>query len=88
MMEQTVKIEKGVNLRRTEITVFTYLIQELCAPLVAFIAYFLEQAGLLPAASFDFGMGEYALAIVGVFVTWSLVPKVGRRTLLLAGTDS
>ncbi|KAJ5218758.1 Maltose permease MAL61 [Penicillium cinerascens] len=99
MMEQTVKIEnemktsssywdlfKGVNLRRTEIAVFTYLIQELCAPLVAFIVYFLEQAGLPSAASFDFGMGEYALAVVGVFVAWYLVPKVGRRTLLLNGT--
>lgn len=99
MMEQTVKIEnemrasssywdlfKGVNLRRTEITVFTYLIQELCAPLVAYIVYFLEQSGLPSAASFDFGMGEYALAIVGVFVAWYLVPKTGRRTLLLAGT--
>ncbi|KAJ5098564.1 Maltose permease MAL61 [Penicillium argentinense] len=99
MMEQTVKIEnemkstssywdlfKGVNLRRTEVTVFTYLIQELCAPLVAYIVYFLEQAGLPATASFNFGMGEYTLAIVGVFVAWYLVPKIGRRTLLLAGT--
>jgi SP family general alpha glucoside:H+ symporter-like MFS transporter len=99
MMEHTVKIEnemkasssywdlfKGVNLRRTEIAVLTYLIQELCAPLVAYIVYFLEQAGLPSAASFDFGMGEYALAIVGVFIAWYLVPKVGRRTLLLNGT--
>lgn len=99
MMEQTVKIEnemkatssyldlfKGVNLRRTEVTVCTYLIQELCAPLVAYIVYFLEQAGLPATSSFDFGMGEYALAIVGVFIAWYLVPKVGRRTLLLSGT--
>ncbi|KAJ5897973.1 Maltose permease MAL61 [Penicillium tannophilum] len=99
MMEHTIKIEnemkatsnywdlfKGVNLRRTEITVFVYLIQELCAPLVSYIVYFLEQAGLASAASFDFGMGEYALAIVGVFIAWFLVPKVGRRTLLLTGT--
>ncbi|KAJ5973498.1 Maltose permease MAL61 [Penicillium waksmanii] len=99
MMEQTVKIEnemkttssywdlfKGVNLRRTEVTVGTYLIQELCAPLVAYIVYFLEQAGLPATSSFDFGMGEYALAIVGVFIAWYLVPKVGRRTLVLTGT--
>lgn len=77
---------KGVDLRRTEITVMTYTIQELCAPLVAYIVYFLEQAGLTSAASFDFGMGEYALAIVGVFVAWYLTPKMGRRTLLLLGT--
>ena len=99
MMEHTVKIENemkvsstywdlfnGVDLRRTEIAVFAWLIQELCAPLVSYIVYFLEQAGLASTASFDFGMGEYALAIVGVFIAWYLVPKVGRRTLLLYGT--
>lgn len=99
MMVHTVKIEnemdtsssyldlfRGVNLRRTELTVFTYVIQELCAPLVAYIVYFLEEAGLSSAAAFDFGMGEYALAIVGVMIAWYLAPRVGRRTLLLAGT--
>ncbi|CAN6674928.1 maltose permease Mal61p [Trichomonascus vanleenenianus] len=99
MMIHTTKIEnemsisstywdlfKGVDLRRTEITVFTYLIQQLCAPLVGYIVYFLEQSGLPPTDSFDFGMGEYALAIIGVGVSWCLVPRVGRRTLLLCGT--
>ncbi|KAJ5719366.1 Maltose permease MAL61 [Penicillium malachiteum] len=99
MMEHTVKIEnemkssstywdlfKGVDLRRTEITVFVYLIQELCAPLVSYIVYFLEQAGLSSSVSFDFGMGEYSLAIIGVFIAWFLVPRTGRRTLLLTGT--
>ncbi|RFU27222.1 hypothetical protein B7463_g9101, partial [Scytalidium lignicola] len=99
MMMYTVKIEnemkssssyldlfKGFDLRRTEITVLTYIIQELCAPLVGHVVYFLEQAGLESSASFDFGMGEYALAIIGVFIACYLVPKVGRRTLLLVGT--
>lgn len=99
MMVHTVQIEnemkststywslfKGVDLRRTEITVFTYVIQELCAPLVSYIVYFLEQSGLKSTSSFDFGIGEYALAIVGVFVAWYLVPRMGRRTLLLMGT--
>lgn len=99
MMVHTVKVEnemesnssyldlfRGYDLRRTEITVFTYLIQQLCAPLVAYIVYFLEQAGLSAEYSFDFGVGEYALAILGVFVAWFLVPRVGRRTLLLSGT--
>ncbi|KAL3476142.1 general substrate transporter [Aspergillus californicus] len=99
MMVHTVHLEKemkasssyrslftGVDLRRTEITILTYAIQELCAPLVAYIVYFLEQAGVPSTSSFDFGMGEYALAIVGVFVSWFLVPRMGRRTLLLLGT--
>lgn len=99
MMAYTVKIEnemqtsssyldmfKGYDLRRTEIAVWTYAIQEICAPLVGQVVYFLEQAGLPSSASFDFGMGEYALAILGVFIAWYLAPKVGRRTLLLSGT--
>lgn len=99
MMVHTVKIEnemkssssywdlfKGFDLRRTEVTVLTYLIQELCAPLVSYVVYFLEQAGLPSTASFDFGIGQYALAICGVFVAWSLTPRLGRRTLLLWGT--
>lgn len=98
MMVYTVKIEdemkssssymelfKNVDLRRTEITLLTYLMQAITAPLVGYIVYFLEQAGLEATVSFDFAMGEYSLAIVGVFVAWSLVPNVGRRTLLLWG---
>ncbi|KAH8646842.1 maltose permease [Xylariales sp. PMI_506] len=77
---------KGVDLRRTEIAVLTYLIQELCAPLVAYIVYFLEQAGLPTAASYDFAMGEYSLAIVGVFIVFYLSSRVGRRKLILSGT--
>lgn len=77
---------RGLDLRRTEITVLTYVIQELVTPLVSYIVYFLEQAGVSSTSSFDFAMGEYALAIVGVFIAWYLVSKVGRRTLFLAGT--
>ncbi|KAJ6014225.1 hypothetical protein N7540_008816 [Penicillium herquei] len=77
---------KGVNLRRTEICVWTYSVQVWCAALVAYIVFFLEEAGLPDTASFDFGMGEYALAIVGVLVAFYFVPRVGRRTLLLYGT--
>lgn len=76
---------KNVDLRRTEITLCTYLLQQVTAALVGYIVYFLEEAGLPATVSFDFGCGEYALAILGVFVAWSLVPRVGRRTLLLWG---
>ncbi|KAF7556262.1 hypothetical protein G7Z17_g1519 [Cylindrodendrum hubeiense] len=102
MMIYTVKIEnemnttssykdlfKGVNLRRTEITVFTYVIQEICAPLVSYVVYFLQQAGVPTTSAFEFGMGQYSLAIVGVFIAWYITyrfPTVGRRTLLLTGT--
>lgn len=72
MMGYTVRIEnemkttssywdlfKGVNLRRTEITVFTYVVQELCVPLVSYIVYFLKQAGIPTAMSFNFGIIQY-----------------------------
>ncbi|EHL00806.1 putative Maltose permease MAL61 [Glarea lozoyensis 74030] len=99
MMEYTIKIEnemettssywdlfKGVNLRRTEITVLTYVVQELCVPLVSYIVYFLKQAGLPTSMSFTFGIIQYALAILGVVIAWFLTPRIGRRTLILCGT--
>ena len=97
MIEYTINIEKdinsknssywelfqGINLRRTEVTVLLYVLQEICAPLVSYVVYFLQQAGVPTTASFNFGMGQYALAIVGVFIAWYLTPRVGRRTLIL-----
>ncbi|OBT53851.1 hypothetical protein VE04_07375 [Pseudogymnoascus sp. 24MN13] len=76
---------KGVNRRRTEITVFTYVIQELCVPLLSYVVYFLQQAGLPTSQAFKFGLGQYSLAIVGVVVAWFLTPRFGRRTLILSG---
>ncbi|KAH8647391.1 general substrate transporter [Xylariales sp. PMI_506] len=78
---------KGTNLRRTEITVFTYVVQELCVPLLSYVVYFLQQAGIPTTTSFEFGMGQYSLAIVGVCIAWYLAPRVGRRTLVLWGTS-
>jgi len=78
---------KGINLRRTEVTVFTYVVQELCVPLVSYIIYFLKQAGVPTVMSFNFGIIQYSLAIVGVVVAWFLTPKLGRRTLILSGTS-
>ncbi|KAH8668833.1 putative MFS alpha-glucoside transporter [Xylariales sp. PMI_506] len=99
MMIYTIKLEderktastyldlfKGVDFRRTEVAVGAYLIQNLLAPLMSYIVYFLEQAGLPSTTSFDFAMGEYSLAIMGVFVEWYITPMVGRRTLMLWGT--
>ncbi|KAI8716762.1 MFS domain-containing protein [Fusarium sp. LHS14.1] len=74
------------NLRRTEITVLTYVVQELCVPLVSYVVYFLQQAGVPTSASFNFGIGQYAMAIVGVMIAFLVIPKVGRRTLILCGT--
>ncbi|KAG4418307.1 hypothetical protein IFR04_008583 [Cadophora malorum] len=77
---------KGTNLRRTEITVLTYVVQELCVPLVSYIVYFLQQAGLPTSMAFNFAIIQYSLAIIGVVIAWFLVQKFGRRTLILSGT--
>ena len=76
---------KGFDLRRTEIVVLIYAIQQLCSSLSSYVVFFLEQAGLASTAAFDFGMGEYALSIVAVFVSWLFIPTWGRRTMLLIG---
>ncbi|KAL4863279.1 hypothetical protein BDV12DRAFT_202244 [Aspergillus spectabilis] len=77
---------KTQDLRRTEITVLTYTIQELCVPLLSYVVYFLQQAGMSTSNSFAFGMGQYSLAIIGVIIAWFLTSKLGRRTLILSGT--
>jgi SP family general alpha glucoside:H+ symporter-like MFS transporter len=46
----------------------------------------LEQADLPSTSSFDFGIGEYALAILGTLTAYSITQKVGRCSLLLWGT--
>ncbi|CAG9992938.1 unnamed protein product [Clonostachys byssicola] len=76
---------KGVNLRRTEIAFWVYTTQQLCAMLLSYIVYFLQQAGLPTSTSFEFAMGQYAMGTVGTVVAWFLVPRWGRRTFLLTG---
>lgn len=64
MIKFTVDLEKGhttssykdlfnrKNIRRTEITVLTYVVQELLVPLMSYIVYFLQQAGVPTARAF------------------------------------
>ena len=77
---------KGVNRRRTEICCATWIIQVSCG--IWFggnVVYFLEQAGFDPTKAFDFGLGTNAIAICGTVASWSLMPRVGRRTLYMFG---
>ncbi|ELR03002.1 hypothetical protein GMDG_05857 [Pseudogymnoascus destructans 20631-21] len=53
-------------------------------PLLSYVVYFLQQAGLPTTDAFKFGLGQYSLAIVGVVVAWFLTPRFGRRTLILS----
>ncbi|KAK9457087.1 general substrate transporter [Dipodascopsis uninucleata] len=76
---------QGIDLRRTEVTVTVYIIQYLCSPLMAYITYFLEQAGLSTSYAFDLTIAQYCIAIVGVILSWATVKYLRRRTMYLGG---
>jgi SP family general alpha glucoside:H+ symporter-like MFS transporter len=77
---------KGMNLRRTEIACMTWLIQPVCGfAIVGFATYFFQQAGLSPSDSFSMSLGQQAIAFCGGIVGWFLLPRFGRRTLMLGG---
>jgi SP family general alpha glucoside:H+ symporter-like MFS transporter len=77
---------KGTDLRRTEITCCTWIIQTLCGfSLIPYSTYFYKQAGLPTASAFSLSIGNPAIAIVAVMVSWFLMRWLGRRTLYLVG---
>ena len=78
---------RGTDLRRTEIVVMCWAIQNLAGnSFSGYSSYFLQQAGLAPATSFDFALGQYGIIMAGVFGAWFLMScGVGRRTLYLYG---
>lgn len=102
MMEQTNEYEKsinegtsylncfkGVDLRRTEIVCAVWLVQTLCgSTFMGYSTYFYQQAGLEVSASFSMSLGQYALGLIGVVVSWFLMPHFGRRTLYVWGQGS
>ncbi|KAJ4415894.1 hypothetical protein N0V82_007088 [Gnomoniopsis sp. IMI 355080] len=78
---------KGYDLRRTEIVVMVWAIQNLSGNSFSnYSTYFLEQAGLSQSSSYAFALGQYAMNMVGVFGAWSLMTMgIGRRSLYLYG---
>lgn len=77
---------KGSNLRRTEIACMVWASQALCGvSLTGWAAYYYEQAGFDTESCFDLSIAMYALGILGSFLSWVLIPKIGRRRLYLVG---
>lgn len=71
---------KGRDLQRTLVVIGIYCTQTMCGnPLRSSSTYFLEQAGLPTAQSFDMTMISYALAVLGGIV--SVSPSDNRVTL-------
>jgi SP family general alpha glucoside:H+ symporter-like MFS transporter len=72
------------NLRRTEITCVTWMVQSLCgAGLLNYGVYFFEQAGLSTADSFNMQIGLDCMGLLGTLVAWFTMKWFGRRGLFV-----
>jgi len=77
---------KGVDLRRTEVTCFTWLIQQTSgSAMIGWGTYFMIQAGLTPNNAYSLGVGQSAMGFMGTVLSWFLMPHFGRRTLYIWG---
>jgi SP family general alpha glucoside:H+ symporter-like MFS transporter len=77
---------RGINLRRTEIQMGVWVIQQWNGNAITNLATeFLQAAGMSTAFSFDFTIIVNALAIVGVFTSWVLLRYIGRRKIYVYG---
>lgn len=52
---------------------------------MGYSVYFYEQAGLSSENSFTFTMAQYVIGLVGTGIAWSLMTRLGRRTLYTGG---
>jgi len=77
---------KGIDLRRTEITVMVWMIQQTSgSPMIGWGTYFMTQVGLTPGDAYSLGVAQSAMGFVGTVGSWFLMPHFGRRTLYLWG---
>jgi SP family general alpha glucoside:H+ symporter-like MFS transporter len=78
---------RGIDRRRTEIVCGVWLVQTLCGTnVMGYSTYFLKQAGLPTVQAFNMSLAQYTLGVVGVLLSWLLIPRAGRRTIYLAGS--
>lgn len=77
---------KGVDRRRTELTVMTWVIQQTSgSPMIGWGTYFMTQAGLTTTNAYSLGVAQSAMGFIGTVGSWFLMPHFGRRTLYLWG---
>lgn len=77
---------KGVDLRRTEITIMVWLIQQTSgSAMIGWGTYFMTQVGLTDANAYSVGLGQTGMGFVGTVGSWFLMPHFGRRTLYIWG---
>ncbi|CEJ90390.1 hypothetical protein VHEMI06178 [[Torrubiella] hemipterigena] len=74
----------AVNLRRTLIVIGVYIAQMLSGVFLrGYSSYFLIQAGLPADQAFNLSIVNFAVAILGGFCSWILLPLFGRRSIFL-----
>jgi SP family general alpha glucoside:H+ symporter-like MFS transporter len=77
---------KGIDRRRTELTVMTWLIQQTSgSPMIGWGTYFMTQVGLTEANAYSLGVAQSGMGFIGTVGSWFLMPHFGRRTLYLWG---
>ncbi len=80
---------KGIDLRRTEIAVVSFLCQILSGAQFAYSAtYFFQQAGLASEDAYKLALGGTAIAFCSSIAAWVLMRHVGRRSLYLSGMST
>ncbi|TXT10552.1 hypothetical protein VHUM_02057 [Vanrija humicola] len=78
---------KGVDLRRTLIVCLIHASAYYTGLVLGLQStYFFQQAGLSTNSSFALSMGNFALQVFAVLLSFVLTTYVGRRTIWLAGT--
>lgn len=77
---------KGVDLRRTELTCMTWLIQQTSgSAMIGWGTYFMTLVGLSQSDAYSLGVAQSAMGFIGTVGSWFLMPHFGRRTLYLWG---
>ncbi|GFF40755.1 maltose permease MAL61 [Aspergillus udagawae] len=77
---------RGCDLRRTEIACLVWAAQSLCGGgLMGYSTVFYRRAGLAVSQSFTMSLVQYAIGVVGTFLSWTLLTYFGRRTLYVGG---
>ncbi|RSH80785.1 hypothetical protein EHS25_007121 [Saitozyma podzolica] len=78
---------KGSDLRRTEIACVAWASQTLCGlGFAGQFVYFLQQAGVSASDSFSFNLGSVAMGFVGTILSWFIMNRFGRRTMMVWGS--
>ncbi|TID25675.1 putative maltose permease [Venturia nashicola] len=77
---------KKINVRRTEIAVGVYVIQNLSGIyMLGYTTLFFQLAGLSVTMSFNMSVAFLAVGFVGVLFSWFLLAKFGRRIIYNSG---